>query len=62
MQVTLLIRYGREVFGDEKKFNLWLNTENLSLGSVRPKELLDSSFGIDLLKDELTRIEHGILA
>jgi len=62
VQVTLLIRYGREVFGDEKKFNLWLNTENLSLGNVRPKELLDSSFGIDLLKDELTRIEHGILA
>ena len=26
------------------------------------KELLDSSFGIDLLKDELTRIENGILA
>jgi putative toxin-antitoxin system antitoxin component (TIGR02293 family) len=62
VQVTLLIRYGREVFGDEKKFNLWLNAENLSLGNVRPKELLDSSFGIDLLKDELTRIEHGILA
>lgn len=62
VQVTLLIRYGKDVFGDEKKFNLWLNTENLSIGSVKPKELFDSSFGIDLLKDELTRIENGILA
>jgi putative toxin-antitoxin system antitoxin component (TIGR02293 family) len=62
VQVTLLARYGREVFGDEKKFNSWLNTENMSIGKVRPKDLLDSSFGIDLLKDELTRIEHGILA
>jgi putative toxin-antitoxin system antitoxin component (TIGR02293 family) len=62
VQVTLLIRYGRDVFGDENKFNLWLNTENLSIASVKPKELLDSSFGIDLLKDELTRIENGILA
>jgi putative toxin-antitoxin system antitoxin component (TIGR02293 family) len=62
VQVTLLIRYGRDVFGDEKKFNMWLNTENLSIGNVKPKELLDSSFGIDLLKDELTRIENGILA
>ena len=61
VQVTLLIRYGRDVFGDEKKFNLWLNTENLSIGNIKPKELLDSSFGIDLLKDELTRIENGIL-
>lgn len=62
VQVTLLIRYGREVFGDEKKFNLWLNAESLSIGNVKPKELLDSSFGIDLLKDELNRIEQGILA
>ena len=62
VQVTLLTRYGREVFGDEKKFNSWLNTENISIGKARPKDLLDSSFGIDLLKDELTRIEHGILA
>jgi putative toxin-antitoxin system antitoxin component (TIGR02293 family) len=62
VQVTLLARYGKEVFGDEKKFNLWLNTENLSLGRIKPKELLDSSFGIDLLKDELTRIDHGVLA
>jgi putative toxin-antitoxin system antitoxin component (TIGR02293 family) len=62
VQVTLLARYGREVFGDEKKFNSWLNTENISIGKARPKDLLDSSFGIDLLKDELSRIEHGILA
>jgi len=62
VQVTLLIRYGRDVFGDEKKFNLWLNTENLSIGNIKPKELLDSGFGIDLLKDELTRVENGILA
>jgi len=62
VQVTLLIDTAREVFGDEKKFNVWLNTENLSTGNVKPKELLDSSFGIDLLKDELTRIENGILA
>lgn len=62
VQVTLLIRYGREVFGDDKRFNLWLNTESLSIGNVKPKELLDSSFGIDLLKDELNRIEQGILA
>jgi putative toxin-antitoxin system antitoxin component (TIGR02293 family) len=61
VQVTLLAKYGREVFGDEKKFNSWLDTENMSIGKVKPKDLLDSSFGIDLLKDELTRIEHGIL-
>jgi len=62
IQVTMLFRYGADVFGSYEKLHRWLETESLSLGKVRPKELLDSSFGIDLLKDELTRIEHGILA
>ncbi|MCF8302943.1 MAG: DUF2384 domain-containing protein [Bacteroidales bacterium] len=62
VQVILLFKYGVEVFGDEKKFNTWLKTENMALGKIKPKELLDNSFGIDLIKNELTRIEHGILA
>lgn len=62
LQITLLFNYGVEVFGNKKKFNTWLETENLALGQIKPKDLLDSSFGIDLVKDELTRIEHGVLA
>lgn len=62
LQITLLFKYGVDVFGDKKKFNAWLETDNLALGRVKPKELLDNSFGIDLIKDELTRIEHGVLA
>lgn len=62
LQVTLLYNLGIEVFGDKDKFNTWLDTQNLALGGIKPKELLDNSFGIGLLKDELTRIEHGILA
>lgn len=62
LQITLLFKYGVDVFGDKKKFNTWLETDNLALGRIKPKELLDNSFGIDLIKDELTRIEHGVLA
>lgn len=62
LQITLLFKYGVDVFGDKKKFNAWLETDNLALGRLKPKELLDNSFGIDLIKDELTRIEHGVLA
>jgi putative toxin-antitoxin system antitoxin component (TIGR02293 family) len=62
IQITLLYEKGIEVFGNKEKFNAWLNTENLALGKIKPKELLDSAFGINLLKDELVRIEHGILA
>ncbi len=62
IEITMLNKYGTEVFGDQAKFNVWLLTKNVALGGIKPKDLLDSSFGIQLLKDELTRIEHGILA
>lgn len=62
IEITLLYRYGIEVFGNKEKFNSWLETKNLALGGITPKELLDNTFGINLLKDELTRIEYGVLA
>ncbi|NBA87443.1 DUF2384 domain-containing protein [Emticicia sp. CRIBPO] len=62
VEIYILYKKGIEVFGDSKKFNSWLETENLALGGVKPKTLLDSSFGINLLDDELGRIEYGVLA
>lgn len=62
IEITMLNKYGIEVFGNQEKFNVWLNTKNVALGGIKPKDLLDSSFGIQILKDELTRIEHGVLA
>ncbi|MES2678757.1 MAG: antitoxin Xre/MbcA/ParS toxin-binding domain-containing protein [Bacteroidota bacterium] len=62
LQLTLLFKFGTEVFGTKEKFNTWLEANNVALGKVKPKDLLDNSFGIEMLKDELTRIEHGILA
>ncbi len=62
IEITMLNKYGIDVFNDQDKFNVWLLTKNVALGGIKPKDLLDSSFGIQLLKDELTRIEHGILA
>jgi putative toxin-antitoxin system antitoxin component (TIGR02293 family) len=62
LQLTLLFKYGTEVFGDKEHFNTWLETDNVALGKIKPKALLDSSFGIDMIKDELNRIEQGVLA
>ena len=61
LEILLLTRLGIEVFGNSEKFTSWLETKNMVLGSKKPKEFLDNTFGISLLKDELTRIEHGIL-
>jgi putative toxin-antitoxin system antitoxin component (TIGR02293 family) len=62
IEITMLNKYGIEVFGDQERFNTWLATKSPALGGIKPKDLLDSTFGIQMLKDELTRIEHGVLA
>ena len=62
LEIALLYNKGKEVFGDIEKFNLWLDSKNLALGGIKPKSLFDSTFGINLLKDELTKIEYGVLA
>lgn len=62
IEIALFYNKGVEVFGSAEKFNSWLETNNLVLGNVEPKMLLDNSFGINMLRDELTRIEYGVLA
>ncbi len=62
MELTMLYKYGFDVFGSKEKFNVWLNAKNIAMGGIMPKNLLDTSFGINMVKDELTSIEHGVLA
>ncbi|MEI6754650.1 MAG: antitoxin Xre-like helix-turn-helix domain-containing protein [Paludibacter sp.] len=62
LQIALILQKGQEVFGNSLKFNNWINADNQGLGGVKPKELLDNSFGIKLIEDELVKIEHGVLA
>ena len=62
IQIAVVLRRGIEVFGNMVKFLSWLNNSNIALGNNKPKDLLDTNFGFGLVKDELTRIEHGIFA
>ena len=62
IEIALFYNKGVEVFGNAEKFNTWLETDSLALGGIKPKTLLDNSFGISILKDELTAIEYGVLA
>ena len=53
---------GSEVFQDRDKFIKWLNFPNKALGEKTPISLLDSTFGADMVIEELGRIEHGLFA
>ena len=62
LQIEQLYKKGIDVFGKADNFYTWMDTKIIALGGVRPKDMLDTSFGINIIYDELGRIEHGIFA
>lgn len=62
LEIAMLYRRGSEVFYSSENFNTWLEATSIALGGIRPKDLLESRFGLEMVNDELTRIEHGVLA
>ncbi|HMQ77514.1 MAG TPA: MbcA/ParS/Xre antitoxin family protein [Flavobacteriales bacterium] len=53
---------GVEVFGNEEKFQRWLELRIPALEHKRPKELMTTFTGIRLVADELETIAHGVFA
>ena len=60
VNIARLYSLGEEVFGSVEEFNKWMNGLVASLGKKRPKTYLDTGSGINLLMDELGRIQHGV--
>lgn len=57
-----LYKRGAAVFGTEEAFNQWMKTPNRIFDNQLPMSFLDTTFGFEMLEDELGRIEHGVLA
>jgi len=53
---------GAEIFGSASNFHQWLNTPAYGLGNQMPFDLMDTITGIQLIEEELIRIEYGTLA
>lgn len=62
LEIAQVYSRGEEVFGDPASFHQWMQTEVPALGHRIPKSFLDTSLGIQMLMDELGRIEHGVFA
>jgi putative toxin-antitoxin system antitoxin component (TIGR02293 family) len=62
IELAKLYSRGEEVFGSLDAFKEWMNSTVMALGNKKPKEFLDTSLGIEMLMDELGRIEQGIFA
>jgi putative toxin-antitoxin system antitoxin component (TIGR02293 family) len=59
-ELAEVVTLGDEVFDSREHFILWLNTPSPALGDEKPIDLLDSSYGKDLVMAELQRIEYGV--
>jgi putative toxin-antitoxin system antitoxin component (TIGR02293 family) len=62
IELAEVTKLGLEVFDSSEQFRLWLETPNFALGSRKPKDLLNNSYGKELVIGELTRIDQGIFA
>jgi uncharacterized protein (DUF2384 family) len=61
LALAQLYARGFEVMGKER-FLRWMNKELIIFGNKKAKALLDTQFGIQILLNELGRIEYGVLA
>ena len=60
VQITRILQRCVEVFEDLEKAKRWLKSPNYALGNQVPLNLLDTTEGIELVRDTLTRIEYGV--
>ena len=62
MQIADLYASGLKVFGDIDHLNRWLDTPAPQVHGQRPFDLLDTAYGIGLVKQWIHRIDHGLPA
>lgn len=62
IEIAEVTNFGNKVFDSSEQFYLWLQTPSHALGNLKPAELLQDSYGKEMVMAELNRIEHGIFA
>jgi|AntRauTorckE6833_2_1112554.scaffolds.fasta_scaffold04684_6 putative toxin-antitoxin system antitoxin component (TIGR02293 family) len=62
LKLIALYQKAEDVFSDISSFDRWLRKPAAGLGNNVPFNFLQTPGGIDLIRDELLRIEYGALA
>ena len=62
LRLTFLFEKGIELFGTEENLTQWMHAPSYGLGHMQPFSLINSIAGIELVRDELLRIEFGATA
>jgi putative toxin-antitoxin system antitoxin component (TIGR02293 family) len=59
-ELARLFGLGYEVFDTKEDFKNWLMTPSRALGNKSPFDLLDSSFGFEMVENEILRIQYNV--
>ena len=59
-ELARLFGLGYEVFDSKEDFKKWLMTPSKTLDNKIPFELLDSSFGFEMVESEIIRIQYNV--
>lgn len=59
-EISRIFGLGFKVFDSPEKFKQWLMTPSKTLSNKRPFDLLDSSFGFELVENEIIRIQYNV--
>lgn len=59
-ELAKLYGLGYEVFDTKEQFKEWLMSPSKALGGKKPFELLDSSFGFEMVENEMVRIQYNV--
>lgn len=59
-EISRLFGLGFDVFESQENFKSWLFTPSKAFGNKIPFELLDSSFGFELVENEIYRIQYNV--
>lgn len=59
-ELAKLYNLGYTVFDSNDNFKEWLMSPSKSLGGKRPFDLLDSSFGFQVVENEIVRIQYNV--
>ena len=59
---AFVLREAERVFGDAEKARRWLERPNPALDNRKPRSLLATPAGARAVRDELVKIDHGMLS
>ena len=55
-----VLALGKQVFNNQENFNEWLKRPLRPLGGRRPLDLMVNMYGLEVVRQLLGRIEHGV--